>query len=304
MTSPSVSVIVATHDRPLLLRAAIDSIVNQDYDGSIELLVVHDRAIPDETLAMDTPTRAVRVLTNDRTPGLAGARNTGALAATGEFLAFCDDDDTWLPDKLALQVTAMEASGADVATSGIFVHYGTRVVPRLPTAEELTPDGLIRDRVMAAHPSTYAVRRSAFLDTIGMVDEEIPGSFAEDWDWLLRAAEATKIVVVPRPLVRVRWHPQGSFFSRKWLTIADALDYMIDKHPRFRDNKRSLARLYGQKAFAFAAAGEPDRATHWAREAIRLSPRERRAYLAWLVAHRVVRAETVVRLANKAGRGI
>ena len=304
MTSPSVSVIIATRDRPALLRAAIDSILTQDYDGDVEAIVVYDQAAPDLSLEHDTGSRRVRVLTNDRTPGLAGARNTGALSSTSDLLAFCDDDDTWLPDKLPLQSAAMQRNNADVSLAGIYVHYGDRVTVRIPDIAELTPEGLIRDRVMAAHPSTYVVRRSAFLDPIGLVDEEIPGSYGEDWDWLLRAAQTTRLTVVPRPLIHVLWHPQGSFFSRRWLTIASALDYMIDKHPGFKQNNAALARLYGQKAFAYAAAGEPAEARHWAREALRLSRQERRAYLALLVARGALRAETVVRLANKAGRGI
>jgi glycosyltransferase involved in cell wall biosynthesis len=304
MTTPSVSVVIATRDRPALLRAALDSILGQDYAGSVEAIVVYDQTAPDATLVLDHGDRHVRVLDNARTPGLAGARNTGALASKSDLLAFCDDDDTWLPDKMRLQVEALEHGRADVALTGIYVHYGDRVTVRIPELEQLTPDGLIRDRVMAAHPSTYVVRRAAFLDTIGLVDEEIPGSFGEDWDWLLRAAQSTQLAVVPRPLIHVLWHPQGSFFSRRWLTIAAALDYMIDKHPGFKQDKAALARLYGQKAFAYAAAGEPGDARHWAREALRLSPRERRAYLALLVARGVLKPETVVRVANKAGRGI
>jgi glycosyltransferase involved in cell wall biosynthesis len=304
MTPPSVSVIIATRDRPALLRAALDSILGQDYAGSVEAIVVYDQMPPDQSLALDQGDRQVRVLENGRTAGLAGARNTGALASTSDMLAFCDDDDTWLPDKLRLQIDAMQHTKADVALAGIYVHYGDRVTVRIPELEQLTPDGLIRDRVMAAHPSTYVVRRAAFFETIGMVDEDIPGSFGEDWDWLLRASQSTQLAVVPRPLIHVLWHPQGSFFSRRWLTIAAALDYMIDKHPGFKKDKAALARLYGQKAFAYAAAGEPGDATHWAREALRLSPRERRAYLALLVARGVLKPETVVRLANKAGRGI
>jgi glycosyltransferase involved in cell wall biosynthesis len=298
------SVIIATRDRPALLRAALDSILGQDFAGTVEAIVVYDQMPPDHSLAFDHGDRRVRVLENERTPGLAGARNTGALAASGDFCAFCDDDDTWLPDKLRLQVEAMDRNRADVCLAGIYVHYGERVTVRIPELQQLTPDGLIRDRVMAAHPSTYVVRRTAFLDTIGLVDEAIPGSFGEDWDWLLRAAQTTRLAVVSRPLIHVLWHPQGSFFSRRWLTIAAALDYMIDKHPGFKQDKQALARLYGQKAFAYAAAGEPGDARHWAREALRLSPRERRGYLALLVARGALKAETVVRLANKAGRGI
>ncbi|MFL6238689.1 MAG: glycosyltransferase family 2 protein [Actinomycetes bacterium] len=304
MTMPSVSVVIATRDRPALLDATLNAILTQDYDGQIEVLVVYDQATPDGSIARAGGDRTVRVLTNERTPGLAGARNTGALAAVGDLLAFCDDDDTWLPDKLRLQAAAMHRTNSDVSLTGIYVHYGRRVTVRIPDIADLTPSGLIRDRVMAAHPSTYVVSRSAFLDPIGLVDEDIPGSYGEDWDWLLRAAQCTRLVVVPRPLIHVLWHPQGSFFSRRWLTIAAALDYMIDKHPAFKQDDRALARLYGQKAFAYAAAGEPSDARHWARAALQLSRRERRAYLALLVARGVLRAETVMRLANKTGRGI
>lgn len=303
-TAPSVSVIIATRDRPELLRRAIDSILAQDYAGPVEVVVVFDQTEPDNTLAWAEGNRSVRVTTNQHTPGLAGARNTGAEATTGELLAFCDDDDTWLPEKLTVQAAALEEAGADVAVAGIYVHYGERVTIRVPTAEEMTVAELARSRVMSAHPSSVLVRRAAFFDRIGPVDEKIPGSHGEDWDWILRAAESSSIAVVPRPLVRVLWHPGGSFFSRRWLTIIDAHDYLIDKHPVLRSDPRGLARLYGQKAFAYAAAGQPGDARHWAKETLRLSWRERRAYLALLVAAHIIPAKTVMRLANAAGRGI
>ncbi len=86
--APSVSVVVATRDRPELLREAIASILGQDYEGHIEILVVHDRCEPDTSLEMESGNRRVRVLRNTRTPGLPGARNSGAAEATGDLLAF------------------------------------------------------------------------------------------------------------------------------------------------------------------------------------------------------------------------
>ena len=298
------SVIIATRDRPALLRAALDSILGQEYAGSVEAVVVYDQTTPDTTLAFDNGHRRITVTTNVRTPGLAGARNSGALASNGQLLAFCDDDDTWLPDKLALQTDAMQRADADVALAGIFVHYGDRVTVRIPEIAELTVAGLTRDRVMAAHPSTYIVRRSAFFDTIGLVDEEIPGSYGEDWDWLLRAAQSTRLVVVPRPLIRVLWHKGGSFFSRRWVTIIEALDYMVAKHPSFSEDPLALARVYGQKAFAYAALGERKQARHWAREALRRSRTEKRAYVALAVSRGLIKPERVMALANAAGRGV
>jgi glycosyltransferase involved in cell wall biosynthesis len=301
--SPSVSVVIATHDRPQLLAQAVRAVRAQDHPGRVQCVVVFDQAEPDPALADDDPHRPVTVVANGRTPGLAGARNAGAQAASGELLAFCDDDDEWLPAKLRLQVARLAETGADVVVSGIHVSYGDKTITRVPRAEDVTHAELLRRRVMEAHPSTVVVRRTAFLDKIGLVDEEIPGSYAEDYDWMLRAAEAGPIAVVPEPLVTVLWG-RTSHFNRKWRTISDALQYLLRKHPGFADDPRGLARVQGQIAFAYAAAGERPAARSWALRTLRNSWRERRAYLALLVSLRLLSADRVLRLAHAAGRGI
>ena len=119
-----VSVVIATRDRPRLVREAIDAVFAQDLPADIEVIVVADQSTPDTSLVRSEPGRTVRVIENIRTPGLAGARNTGIEAATGEFVAFCDDDDLWLPTKLTRQVVALrETPKACLATCGIEVEY-------------------------------------------------------------------------------------------------------------------------------------------------------------------------------------
>jgi glycosyltransferase involved in cell wall biosynthesis len=303
MESPAVSVIIATRDRPQLLAKAIEAVLGQEYPGSIECVVVFDQAEPDDTLAHTTPRRAVTVVANDRTPGLAGARNAGAAASSGELLAFCDDDDEWQPEKLGRQVRRLQETGADVVVSGIHINYGDKTITRVPRPEDVTHAELLRRRVMEAHPSTVVVHREAFFDQIGLVDEEIPGSYGEDYDWILRAAAAGPIAVVPEPLVTVLWG-RTSHFNRKWRTISDALRYLLRKHPGFADDPRGMARVQGQIAFAHAALGERSEARMWAVRALRLSWRERRAYLALLVTLRLLTADRVLRLAHATGRGI
>jgi len=300
---PPVSVVIATRDRPQLLARAIAAVRAQDYPAPVQCVVVFDQAEPDLALVQDAPDRPVAVVTNDRTPGLAGARNAGVEAASGELLAFCDDDDEWLPAKLRLQATRLAETGADVAVSGIHVSYGGKTITRVPRPEDVTHAELLRRRVMEAHPSTVVVRRTAFLDKIGPVDEEIPGSFGEDYDWMLRAAEAGPIAVVAEPLVTVLWG-QTSHFNRKWRTISDALQYLLRKHPGFADDPRGLARVQGQIAFAHAALGERPTARAWALRTLRNSWRERRAYLALLISLRLFSADRVLRLAHATGRGV
>lgn len=307
--NPRVAVVIATHNRPELVRTALECVLAQDYPGPIEVCLVYDQSDPDMSLVRAPASsgagrRAVLVTTNcARTPGLAGARNTGVLATTGELVAFCDDDDEWMPNKLRRQVAALDADpSALTCATGITVLFDGSETDRVPERDELTLADLTRTRVMAAHPSTILVRRVALLGPIGLVDEGIPGSFAEDYDWILRAAKAGGITIVREPLVRVRWGQ--SLFSRNWPVIIDALGYLLDKHPELRDDRRGRARILGQLAFANAACGRPRRALSTAASTVRASVLEPRAYLALAVALRLISAERVMRAAHRRGRGI
>jgi glycosyltransferase involved in cell wall biosynthesis len=301
---PPVTVVVPTRDRPQELRRAVTAILGQRYPGPVECVVVFDQSDPDLPWGDPGPTRRLRLVRNQRTPGLAGARNTGVVHATGELVAFCDDDDEWLPGKLERQVAALaDRPDAAVATTGIVVRYGDRSVTRLAPTPEITHRQLLRSRMVELHPSTYLVRKPALLDGIGLVDEHIPGSFAEDYEWLLRAARRAPVLAVREPLVVVHWH-QSSFFADRWRTIISALTYLVDKHRELQQEPSGLARIYGQIAFAHAALGERGAARRWARRTLSLDRRERRAYLALAVSLRLIKARTVVRLAHVAGKGL
>jgi glycosyltransferase involved in cell wall biosynthesis len=106
-----VGVVIPTHDRPGPLRTALDAVLAQDYPGQLRVIVVYDRAEP-----VLKPNDSMAVLVNDRTPGLAGARNTGIVKLDTDLVAFCDDD-VWQPGKLRKQVWALQARpGAEFAS--------------------------------------------------------------------------------------------------------------------------------------------------------------------------------------------
>jgi glycosyltransferase involved in cell wall biosynthesis len=299
---PPVDVVIATHNRPEWVRQSIDGVWGQDYAGRINVMVVFDKSEPDRSLERASENRTVRVTTNERSPGLAGARNAGITATTSEFVAFCDDDDVWLPAKIRRQVAALTGSPALTSVTGIIVQYEGREVVRVPRAEDVTLEQLARNRVMEAHPSSVLVRRSGLEGGIGLVDEQIPGGYGEDFDWILRAAQAGEIAVVEDALVRVRWG--SSQFSQKWQTIIDSIDYSLRKHAAFRDDPQALGRLYGRRAFALAALGHSREGLRAAGRTIRVSPREKRAYLAALVSLKLVSAERLMRIAHRRGHGI
>ncbi|MFV2011090.1 MULTISPECIES: glycosyltransferase family 2 protein [unclassified Micromonospora] len=302
--TPTVSVVVPTRDRPELLREAITAIREQDYPGVVDVVVVYDQSTPDITLASDDPHRTVRVIGNGRTAGLAGARNSGILAATGELVAFCDDDDRWLPGKLAAQVAELLAHpDAEFVSCGIQVSYDGTVNDRVLDLDSVSLAALLRDRMTELHPSTFVIRRAALVDGFGLVDEEIPGSYAEDYEFLLRAARSAPLRNLRTPYVLVRWHKR-SYFAQRWDTIATALQWLLDRYPEFATEPAGEARVAGQIAFAEAAAGHRRGAIRWARHTLARNPREPRAYLALAVASRAVRPDLVLRTLHKRGRGI
>src|SRR3982751_3689989 len=180
---PSIGVVVPTRNRPGLLRRTLAAIAAQDYPGPLRTVVVYDQSEPDPTLP------GVEVLTNTRTPGLAGARNTGILALDTELVAFCDDDDEWAADKLSTQVAERDPA-SDVTTCAIEVRYRDRAVPRVAGSAWITLEQLARSRMAMLHASTFLIRRAALLDPerLGLVAEDAPGSQHEDWDLLLRDA--------------------------------------------------------------------------------------------------------------------
>ena len=303
---PAVSAVIATHNRPELLRRAVKAVIGQTYTGPIECIVVFDGTEPDESLTelaiSGAGPREIIVVRNDRVGGLAGARNTGILVAIGTFIAFCDDDDWWMPDKLRQQLETFADPGVVCSVTGIKVIYGEKESLRIPSATTITLEELVRRRVMEAHPSSVVVRSESLILDIGLVDEAIPGSYGEDFDWILRAAHAGTISAVRAPLVEVQWGQ--SLFSRNWQTIIDAIDYLIDKHPELRESSKGLARLTGRRAFALAALGRRRESLAYVRRTMRLSFTERRAYVAALVALRIVSAERLLAVAHKRGHGI
>jgi glycosyltransferase involved in cell wall biosynthesis len=302
---PTVGVVVPTHGRPALLRETLAAILAQDAPVGLDVVVVFDRTEPDLSLReLGAGDRRVRVLVNDRTPGLAGNRNTGILALDTEWVAFCDDDDVWAPNRLRAQLDRLaERPDTHVVTTAIRVAYEDREIDRLAGQDEVHHADLLRSRMAMLHSSTLLLRRAALLGPLGLVDEQIPGSQNEDWDLLLRAAELGPIQHVDEPLVTVRWG-RSSYYSRNFRTLVDSLQYMLDRHPGIAGDDRGAARVYGQLAFGSAAMGERRSALAWARQALARRWAEPRAFLAVAVAGGVLRPERVLSVLNGRGRGV
>jgi glycosyltransferase involved in cell wall biosynthesis len=302
---PRVGVVIPTHDRPELLRKALASVLAQDYAGPIEVTVVFDRAEPDESLAQSDPWRTVTVRANARTPGLAGSRNTGILALDTAVIAFCDDDDEWLPGKLAAQVGLLLAEpGAEFVTTTMRVDYGDRSTVRYAGQQSVTITELARSRMAMLHSSAFLFRREAMLGEsgFGLVDETLPRSMAEDWDLLLRAARRAPIRHIDEPLIAVRWGA-SSYFIDVWSDKNLAHEWLVEHHPEIRADRVAMGHMLGKLAFGHAALGHRREALRHIGRAVRANWREPRTVMALLVVAGVSPGVITTAL-NKRGHGI
>ena len=138
---------------------------------------------------------------------------------------------------------------------------------------------------------------------IGLVDEELPAAYGEDYDLLLRATRHGEVLSVPEPLILVLWD-RPSFFSGKWQSMVDGLSYILRKFPEFEQDPKGLARIAGQIAYAQASLGNNKEARVYARAALRRDPMQLRAWAAYVVSTGLIKPATLLDLVQKTGRGL
>mgnify|MGYP005800568425 CR=1 FL=1 len=301
--SPAITAVVPTHNRPEQMRRAVESILSQDYGGPIEVIVVFDAETP-YTPDVEVPEgRSVTVMENQRSRGLAGGRNTGILSAKHDYVAFLDDDDWWHRGKLTAQMPLFSSPDTLLVGSAIVLNDGEREYERLIPVETVTHQALLRDRIAGLHSSSFVFRKSALLGPIGLVDEELPGSYGEDYDLLLRTSKVGAIGVVNDPMVSVTWS-QNSYFFGRWGAYAEGLKYLLETHEGFTSDKKGYARIAGQIAFAHACNDDRGRARHWFKESAKRDATQAKAWLALFISLRLLSPSFVARTAQRLGKGI
>jgi glycosyltransferase involved in cell wall biosynthesis len=275
---PSVSVVIPTHDRPDFLRKAVQSVVEQDYAGRIEVLVVSDGGEPvGLEPPLSTSERKVVTLPNNREPGPLGARNTGILGAKSEILAFLDDDDAWLPSKLARQVGVLLSGSAGMVFTGVRFIAGDRYrdyVPRLPVDDPAR--GLVGGGVFMPLQTMVVWRRSLDGD---LLDENFPTG--GDQEFVLRLVLRLGTACIPEPLVLMN-RAHTNRLTMDYERMLENVAYMRVKHAElFRRYQPNLSASHAR--FALLALGNRKRADacKWAVRALRANPRRWRN---WLVA--------------------
>ncbi len=187
---PLVSAIIPTHNRAVLLERAIRSVQHQTYPH-LEIIVVDDASQDntDEVVESFGDPR-IRYIRHDNNRGGSAARNTGIAAATGEFIAFLDDDDEWEPKKTEEQLKALKHYDVVVCTDGV----GT-VLSRYRSNKTIELADL-RDGPWGG--TGVLMARTKIVKQM-MFDESLPRG--QDWDLFIRIALKHKIGYLNKPLL-------------------------------------------------------------------------------------------------------
>lgn len=201
---PLVSVVVPSHNRARLLRRTLQSILAQHLTD-LEVVLVDDGSTDETAEIASRADPRIQVLRNRQPTGVSAARNRGIAAARGEWIAFCDDDDLWSPDKLSRQLTAAERAGAAWAYSGeVNIDDKLRVLSGGPPWDPQNVVALLPRWNPLPSGGSNVVVRAEVLAAVGGFDPSLRRT--EDWDLWIRIARRGPPACVREPLVAYRFH--------------------------------------------------------------------------------------------------
>jgi glycosyltransferase involved in cell wall biosynthesis len=281
---PRVSVVIPTHNRPHTLPRAIHSVLEQGFT-SLEVIVVDDAsrdfAARDVVARIAEQDPRVSYIRRLKGGSAAAARNTGIEAAKGEFVAFQDDDDEWLPGKLEKQIGLMDQLGPEcLLVGGRLLRYIPDANPKVylwPTAA----DGVWVDPKLfidgfTAFLQTAVVRKSA-LDTVQAFNPAVP--ISEDFELALRLLNRGRLATVNDFVTTSYEQAETSLSNRRPLRIVSNLKIMELHGAQLQQYPVIVSILNYEVAINSVIAGDRRTAIrHWFR-AFKANPRAFRVYL-------------------------
>lgn len=271
----SVSVVIPTHNRALLLERAIKSVLNQTYPID-EIIVVSDASEDNTDEMMNVLCREYsNVIFHSYRPGRGGnyARNCGIQMSKSKYVAFLDDDDEWHPYKIEKQIDLIKNNHkiglVCTAMNVLHVKEGLKNIYIPPAPYDCEKDILMGNCIGST--TTVMVKKELF-DIVGMFDEKLPA--LQDYDMWIRLAQITKVGVVNEPCVDYYNYPTTNQISSNTNKYIDAEKMITEKYKHLigklsnkdlskricyfdmmlskkgmRNGQQRLAIIYGAKAF-------------------------------------------------------
>ncbi len=251
---PAVTAIIPVWNRAHIVDKAIASVLAQDLpagDWSMKVIVVDDGSTDDLARALHPYGVRVTCIRHDRNKGAAAARNTGIAAADGDYVAFLDSDDTWLPGKIAMQIEFMQTHGYAASCTACLLKR--RDLPEIVSPRYATGTVGLSDLAWGCFvsPGSTLVCRSEIFAQICDFDTNLQR--LEDWDWLLRYARLHDLGFLAQPLAWIEVVPHVDTNR-----VLDALDRMKARHSTDlppREGRHFRAALEVERAAAHYRSG-------------------------------------------------
>ncbi len=255
-----VSVIIPTFRRAYFLSKAIQSVINQTYKN-IEIIIVDDndgddifRAATKKMVIEEFVGHSLVYIEHSHNKGLPAARNSGIKVAKGEYIAFLDDDDEWLPQKLEKQMALFRSLPDDygVVSCGWNLihsvnHYIREVYPNLR--------GELSTRLALNHfsPPSMILVKKKFLKLVDGFDEDF--KWRQDVELYYRLSSLCLFDFVDECLVNYYYHADS--MSRNFPQKLNAVDKFIHKHGKtLIRNKLPWSEIHERKGELAAASGK------------------------------------------------
>lgn len=217
-----IAAIIPTYKRAALVSRSIDSVLAQT--RPVDEVIVVDDGSPDNTAevvaAYGDRVRYVR----QNNGGLSAARNTGVRVSTCDWVAFLDDDDEWLPNKIEKQIEALEQTpDAVLCYTSLWCHGIDGVIAELRPnpPNRLFPDIRLKTPFT---PISVMVRKDVFNE-VGGFNETL--KCVEDWEFFIRLVPGRTVAMAGEPLVRVYMDPNS--MSKQAKSMLDAELSILDK---------------------------------------------------------------------------
>ncbi|MGV8948004.1 MAG: glycosyltransferase family 2 protein [Candidatus Paracaedibacter sp.] len=197
---PLVSVIIPTHNRPDFLKKTIQSILNQNY-SRLEIIVISNGFSKiNECATGSFGDSRITYREQENSGGPSSPRNHGIQLAKGEYIAFCDDDDLWMPDKLEKQVKVL------FENSDVGLCYTNMIRFDEQTEWVVSQDNGKADFNSLLYvnmiPVSSIIVRKSLLDKYGLFTESSIVGFSEDYDFVLRHSYYTQLFHIDEYLIK------------------------------------------------------------------------------------------------------
>ncbi|OQZ02636.1 MAG: hypothetical protein B6D35_00945 [Candidatus Brocadia sp. UTAMX2] len=243
-TKPLVSVVVPTYNRPDTLKTTLESIASQTYKH-IEAVVVND-AGEDVSTVVDLFRDRLRIqyLVHPENKGLAAARNTAIRHASGEYIAYLDDDDMFYQDHIETLVTYLETSGDKVAYTDAYRVCQEKEGGRYAIKQKDVPYSFDfdADLILAQNlfPVLCVMHRKSCLDEVGLFDESL--TTHEDWDLWIRISRNYHFTHIKKITGEFTWRTDSASMSgARQADFLRTMGIIYEKYKSYlRDKQRIL----------------------------------------------------------------